>query len=115
MTNREAIEAIKSNYPPANYSILREALDKAMEALEQTEWILCSEKFPEEREWMGTKRFGTTISDNVLVTVRYKDGSRNVKYEHFQNGELPKSPLIELRGVPVAWRPLPQPYEGGNC
>lgn len=114
MTNKEAIEAIKSNYPPKHYSILREALDKAIEALEQTEWILCSERLPEEREWMGTKSFGTTISDNVLVTVRYKDGSRNVKCEHFRNGELPQSPLTELRGVPDAWMPLPKPYQGGN-
>ena len=50
MTNKEAIEAIKSNYPPANYSILREALDKAIEALEQTEWILCSERLPNDMQ-----------------------------------------------------------------
>lgn len=31
----EAITAIKKNYPPENYSVLREALDMAMESLEQ--------------------------------------------------------------------------------
>lgn len=32
---REAIDAIKSNYPPSRYSILREALDLSFEALEK--------------------------------------------------------------------------------
>lgn len=39
MTNevnyQEAIEAIKKNYPPENYSILREALDLAIKVLEE--------------------------------------------------------------------------------
>ena len=35
MTNEEAINAIKSNYPPENYTILREGLDMAIEALEE--------------------------------------------------------------------------------
>lgn len=33
MTNEEAIHAIKSNYPPERYTMLREALDMAMELL----------------------------------------------------------------------------------
>ena len=37
MTNREAIEAIKANYPPENYTILREALDMACVLLERLE------------------------------------------------------------------------------
>lgn len=35
MTREEAINAIKCNYPPENYSMLREALDMAIEALEE--------------------------------------------------------------------------------
>lgn len=35
MTNKEAIEAIKCNYPPENYTRLREALDMAIKALEK--------------------------------------------------------------------------------
>lgn len=35
MTNKEAIEVIKCNYPPENYTRLREALDMAIEALEK--------------------------------------------------------------------------------
>lgn len=35
MTYEEAIEAIKCNYPPSNYSMLREALDLSMKVLEK--------------------------------------------------------------------------------
>ena len=34
MTNEEAIEAIKCNWPDSRYTILREALDMAIKALE---------------------------------------------------------------------------------
>lgn len=34
MDNKEAIDAIRNNYPPSNYTILREALDLAMKTLE---------------------------------------------------------------------------------
>ena len=35
MTNEEAIEAIKCNWPDSRYTILREALDMAISALRQ--------------------------------------------------------------------------------
>lgn len=34
LTRKEAIDAIKGNYPPENYQILREALDLAIMVLE---------------------------------------------------------------------------------
>lgn len=34
MTNKEAIDVIKSNYPPEQYTMLREALDLAVIALQ---------------------------------------------------------------------------------
>ena len=37
MTNEEAIEAIKCNWPDSRYTILREALDMAISALRQQE------------------------------------------------------------------------------
>ena len=40
MTNQEAIETIEANYPPENYSILREALDMAIAVLEEQESIV---------------------------------------------------------------------------
>lgn len=35
MTSKEAIQVIKSNYPPENYTMLREALDLAIKVLEE--------------------------------------------------------------------------------
>lgn len=35
MSYQDAIEAIKKNYPPENYTILREALDLAIKVLEE--------------------------------------------------------------------------------
>ena len=117
MNNQEAIETLMANYPDPCYSMLREAVDKAVEALKKAdEWIPCSKRMPEENEWIGTKKFGTTISDKVLVTFESK-GKSFVKPVHFQNGEL--------RGLDrqimdtcydgwkaVAWMPLPAPWEG---
>ena len=40
---------------------------KASARLEQR-WIPCNERMPEEHEWIGTKKFGTTISNEVYVT-----------------------------------------------
>ena len=37
MTNQEAIETIKANYPDERYTMLREALDMAMELLKAQE------------------------------------------------------------------------------
>lgn len=35
MEYKEAIEVIRSNYPPSNYTMLREALDLAIKILEE--------------------------------------------------------------------------------
>ena len=39
MTNEEAIEAIKCNWPDSRYTILREALDMAISAIRQKEYF----------------------------------------------------------------------------
>lgn len=48
MTNAEAIETLRANYPDACFEQLREAVDKAIKALEEPKWIPCSERLPEE-------------------------------------------------------------------
>lgn len=80
------------------------------------EWIPCSERMPEEREWIGTKKFGTTISDSVLVTFESR-GERFVKLIRFQNGELgdmDKRTMDAFHGEwkAVAWMPFPEPWKG---
>lgn len=39
MTNQEAIETIEANYPPEKYSMLREALDMALQLLKEQEAV----------------------------------------------------------------------------
>ncbi|WP_040653959.1 DUF551 domain-containing protein [Oribacterium sp. oral taxon 078] len=83
-----------------------------MKNKQEMEWIPCNERLPEEREWLGTKRFGTKKSAPVLVTMELKDGSRIVTYTSFQNGEIMDSICKYYGKKPLAWMPLPAPYPG---
>lgn len=82
----------------------------------KTEWIPVSKRMPEEHEWIGTKRFGTTKSDEVYVTFETPKGERFTKHLSFQNGKLSMADqqtinVIYKGSVPVAWMPLPEPYK----
>jgi hypothetical protein len=79
-------------------------------------WIPVSEKLPEEHEWIGTKRFGTTMSNEVYVTFETPKGDRFTKHLSFQNGKLSLADQQRINtlykgSVPVAWMPLPEPYK----
>ena len=93
-----------------------EALDMAIEALEnKTDWIPCSDRLPEEYEWLGTRKFGTTKSDEVYVTFESPKGERFCKHLSFQNGELSRHDQLVIDALfkgskPIAWMPLPKPY-----
>lgn len=102
-----------------------EAITNCMKAIEdaptvepgETDWISCNKMMPKEREWIGTKKFGTTISDDVYVTFETPDGLRFTDHICFQNGDL--SPMgrklidtVYKGAKPIAWMPLPDPYEG---
>lgn len=94
-----------------------EQMDTIEQAFKQEpKWIPVRERMPEEREWMGTKRFGTTISDEVYVTLETPDGERFTKHLSFQNGGLSQTDQERMRvwfkgAVPIAWMPLPKAYE----
>ena len=84
----------------------------------EQDWIPASEGMPEEREWIGTKRFGTTISDEVYVTFETPKGERFCKHIRFQNGKLNSADQHTIDTIykgskPIAWIPLPKPWEGG--
>lgn len=90
------------------------------ESQEETElepkWTKCSEEMPEEREWIGTKIFGTTISDEVYVTFENPEGKRFTRHLCFQNGKLSPSEQQEIDAfykgsIPIAWAPLPGPMK----
>ena len=61
MTNQEAIDAIKANYPDERYAMLREALDMAIEALKEQDPKVMSLKELEETK------------DPVYIELRTKD------------------------------------------
>ena len=78
-------------------------------------WILCDERMPEEHEWIGTKSFGTTMSDEVYVTFENSKGERFTKHIHFHNGDLSRYDKTHMDAwfkgsKPIAWMPLPEPY-----
>ena len=94
-------------------------IDEQLTIQPEPHWILCSERMPEEREWIGTKQFGTTISDEVYVTFETPDGQRFAKHISFQNGKLSRSDAEIMRvwhkgAKPIAWQPCPEPYKGDN-
>ena len=84
-------------------------------ATPEPQWILCDERMPEEHEWIGTKKFGTTISDEVYVTFENEKGERFCQHMKFQNGELSRYDQFHMDtwfkgSKPIAWMPLPEPY-----
>ena len=110
-------------YDEKLYEKIMQILDRRIKQLPSAQpeqrWIPCSERLPDEHEWLGTKKFGTTISNEVYVTFEAPDGQRFAKHISFQNGKL--SPVDEQRmkvwfkgAKPIAWMPLPEPYRGGD-
>lgn len=84
----------------------------------EAQWIPCSERLPKEHEWIGTKAFGTTISDEVLVTFDV-DGTRFVKPLSLQNGKLSRPDAQTMDAFHkgwkmLAWMSLPEPYRKDN-
>ena len=82
-------------------------------------WIPCSERMPDEHEWLGTKKFGTTISDEVYVTFENPKGERFCKHLRFQNKKLSGYDQQTIDAFykgskPIAWMPLPEPYKKGE-
>ena len=82
----------KTQYQPLwHYA---EALDMAIEALEQTQWIPCSERLPKIEE------------NPVLVTSMGMVGMG-----WYRNGDWLTSTNLPFFDV-VAWMPLPEPWKG---
>ena len=100
------------------FDFYADLIDKAYSlGKKESEWTLCSKRMPEEHEWIGTKRFGTTISDEVYVTFEAPDGQRFADHINFQNGKLSRSDEHRMRVVyngakPIAWKPLPEAWKG---
>ena len=141
MTRDEAINAIKCNYPPEHYSMLREALDMGIEALEQTRWIPVTERLPEnekEVEITYTSKHWKT-GEPLYFTCRafYTDGTMNTEDSSYAWNEIYNweyNENLDAYIIPegwwevvsfaeefscidqpvVAWMPLPEPYKAGE-
>lgn len=93
------------------------ALKETLSAEPERKWIPVSERLPEEREWLGTKQFGTTKSDEVYVTFENPKGERFCKHLSFQNGKLSRFDQSTIdafypEAKLIAWMPLPESYKG---
>lgn len=96
-------------------TILQELVDKA----DSFEWIPVSERLPKEHDSIFAKLYGTdkwdsrlhrTVSNRVLVTVKYDDGTRIVKESHTRDGEWADEKRCMNCKV-EAWMPLPNAYK----
>lgn len=81
------------------------ALEKAIEAIEQTTWIPVSERLPKE---VKTKGYGLC---NVLVTHEWA-GITRTSLAVFDRGKFYTNNYFKHNDISVkAWMPLPEPYE----
>lgn len=89
---RDAILLPSDNEICDAQAVLSKLVDKA----ESLEWIPVSERLPEEHDSIFAKLYGTdkwdsrlhrTVSNRVLVTIKYDDGTRIVKESHIRDGE----------------------------
>lgn len=83
------------------------------------EWIPCSERLPKEHDSMFSEYKGTDkwyngmfekISDTVIVTAEYDDGSRTTMKGHTVDGKWKLDTIFKCNVI--AWMSLPEPYRG---
>jgi len=113
ISRQQAIDAVEKN--ACNTQRIMDAVNNLPPAQPEPHWIPCSERMPEEHEWIGTKKFGTTISDEVYVTFENEKGERFCRHMKFQNGELSRYDQFHMDtwfkgSKPIAWMPLPKPF-----
>ena len=87
----------------------------------ESQWIPCSERLPEEHDSIFSKLYGTEkwrnamfrrLSRTVIVTVEFKDGTRQTAPCHTIDGEWNQS--MKGMGKVLAWMPLPEPWGGDS-
>lgn len=97
------------------YGTLQELVDKA----DSFKWIPVFERLPKEHDSIFAKLYGTdkwdselhrTVSNRVLVTVEYDDGTRIVKESYTCDGEWKDEKKI-INCKVVAWMEIPEPYK----
>lgn len=99
--------------------IIAEGLVDEQPTIEPQKWVSCSERLPEEHDSIFSKLYGTEkwrnamfrrLSRTVIITVEYKDGTRQTAPCHTIDGEWNQS--MKGMGKVLAWMPLPDPWKG---
>lgn len=115
---KKLIERIKQE--PTDGMFTHEIIEAIEEQPKIGGWIPCSERLPEEHDSMFVKFKGTEkwdsemfekISDDVNVTVEFKNGKRKTKTSHTVDGKWNGGQRGGKFKV-VAWQPLPEEYHG---
>lgn len=106
----------------AELRIIRDACRLAVKALRETgAWVSVDEHFPPEHDSIFKKFEGTdkwvagmfeSLSDDVIVSVKFEDGTKKTYSAHTIDGVWSGLPKI---GHPVVthWMPFPKPTEEG--
>ena len=98
------------------------AIAELQEEREKHRWIPATERLPEEHDSIfarlnGTEKWRNGMfkrrSDNVLVTVKYEDGTVHTEQAHTTDGVW-KTDYKVKEGKVVAWMPFPEPYKEEN-
>lgn len=89
--------------------VIRETMEELKQA--QPDWIPCSERMPEEKK-------------DVLIAFKYNmavgfwedilDNGEPVWYVNSGDGWMTDTANVDSDGIPLAWMPLPTPWEGGQ-
>lgn len=140
MNNQEAIEAIRSNYPTSGYEMLKEALNMAMNALEQQEkerWHVVADgdlpKCEKEVEITVERHYEDKIYTFTCRAI-YEDGNRwnedsSYNWNDFDNAEYDEEKddwkvpegwseavsyaeeFAVIDDFVIAWKELPEEYK----
>lgn len=80
LSNQEAVNAIKSNYPPENYVLLREALDLAISSLKEDD-----EDIKKQRDEIFVLEYTIkSMRSEIMHTLR-NNKSSSTKKEYLKN------------------------------
>lgn len=97
----------------------KEEQEKTIGHLKATNWIPVAERLPEEHDSIFAKFKGTNkcsesmferASYEVIVTVKYADGTILTKTAHTIDGKW-KLAHPTFNGTVIAWKPFPNPYK----
>ena len=111
----EEVESTNDFEKTQTYRAIAELQDER----EKHRWIPATERLPEEHDSIfarlnGTEKWRNGMfkrrSDNVLVTVKYEDGTVHTESAHTTDG-IWKTDYRVKEGKVVAWMPFPEPYK----